>query len=476
MEYFYDGQIRRYLTQFMRLMSNFSYSDNKGNLTRVPVRYGDMNRQVAQILAKNSENTMPTAPLIGCYIKNLEVARTRLQEPTHISKVHVKERDSWYNPATGQEEFLNVEGENYTVERLMPVPYDLTFQADIWTTNTDQKLQLIEQMLVLFRPSLELQTTDNYLDWTSLSTLELTELTFSSRQIPQGTEQDIDIATLQFLTPIWLTTPAKVKQMGIITNIITSIFVEPEGTLESGEYHTYTETDFFGGRTATAVDGTTLGNLGVLIIDGTAKLLAQAEGVSNDEVPYKYGTNISWLRILDQYPGKFQAGLSQIRLLKPSGTEIIARISLDPTDESIMHLDYDVDTIPADTQVPPNSGKTYIDAIIDPTTFDPISPVAGIRYLILEDINTDSRLAQAIAEDQAAAAWRNTDGTYLIAHANDIITWNGVAWSVVFNSQAVTDLTYITNIRTGIQYVWNGEMWAKSFEGEYRSGNWRLFL
>jgi hypothetical protein len=301
-------------------------------------------------------------------------------------------------------------------------------------------------------------------------------MTFSSRQIPQGTEQDIDIATLQFLTPIWLTTPAKVKQMGIITNIITSIFVEPEGTLESGEYHTYTETDFFGGRTATAVDGTTLGNLGVLIIDGTAKLLAQAEGVSNDEVPYKYGTNISWLRILDQYPGKFQAGLSQIRLLKPSGTEIIARISLDPADESIMHLDYDVDTIPADTQVPPNSGKTYIDAIIDPTTFDPISPVAGIRYLILEDINTDSRLAQAIAEDQAAAAWRNTDGTYLVAHANDIITWNGIIWSVIFNSQAVTDLTYITNIRTGIQYVWDGEMWAKSFEGEYRSGNWRLFL
>jgi len=476
MEYFYDGQIRRYLTQFMRLMSNFSYSDNKGNLTRVPVRYGDMNRQVAQILAKNSENTMPTAPLIGCYIKNLEVARNRLQEPTHISKVHVKERDTWINPDTGEEEFLNIEGENYTVERLMPVPYDLTFQADIWTTNTDQKLQLIEQMLVLFRPSLELQTTDNYLDWTSLSTLELTEMTFSSRQIPQGTEQDIDIATLQFATPIWLTTPAKVKQMGIITNIITSIFVEPEGTLESGEYHSYTETDFFGGRTATAVDGTTLGNLGVLIIDGTAKLLAQYEGLSSDEVPYKYGTNISWLRILDQYPGKFQAGLSQIRLLKPSGTEIIARISLDPADESVMHLDYDVDTIPADTQVPPNSGKTYIDAIIDPTTFVPDNPVAGIRYLILEDINTDPKLAQALAEDQAAKAWRNADGTYLVAHANNIITWNGTAWSVIFSSQSVTDLTYITNIRTGIQYVWDGEMWSKSFEGEYRSGNWRLFL
>ena len=57
-DFFYDGQVRRYLTQFMRVMSNFSYKDGKGQLTQVPVRYGDMNRQVAQILAKNSENVV----------------------------------------------------------------------------------------------------------------------------------------------------------------------------------------------------------------------------------------------------------------------------------------------------------------------------------------------------------------------------------------------------------------------------------
>lgn len=476
MEFFYDGQIRRYLTQFMRLMSNFSYRDAKGKIVQVPARYGDMNRQVAQIQKKNSENTIPSAPFIACYIKDLKVARARIQEPTHISKVHIKERDSWYNPATGKDEYINVEGENYTVERLMPVPYDLTFQADIWTTNTDQKLQLIEQLLVLFRPSLELQTTDNYLDWTSLSTLELTEMTFSSRQIPQGTEQDIDICTMQFETPIWLTTPAKVKQMGIITNIITSIFVEPEGTLNAGGYHNGGEVDYFAGRQAVSVEGSTLGNLGILVLNSTAKLLAPAEGVTNDEVPFKYGVNISWLRILDLYPGKFKAGLSQIRIIKPSGSEIVARISLDPNDESIMHLDIDTDTIPANTQVPPGSGKTYVDAIVDPTTFDPANPVAGIRYLILEDVNTDPKLDYAIANDTAAKAWRNTDATYLVAYANDIVTWNGTHWSVVFDSRTVTDLTYITNTRTGIQYVWDGSMWGKSYEGEYRSGNWRLFL
>ena len=32
MDYFYDGQIRRYLTQFMRVMSNFSYKDGSGRV------------------------------------------------------------------------------------------------------------------------------------------------------------------------------------------------------------------------------------------------------------------------------------------------------------------------------------------------------------------------------------------------------------------------------------------------------------
>ena len=55
----------------------------------------------------------------------------------------------------------------------MPTPYTLSMKADIWTSNTDQKLQLLEQILVLFNPALEIQTTDNYIDWTSLSVVYL---------------------------------------------------------------------------------------------------------------------------------------------------------------------------------------------------------------------------------------------------------------------------------------------------------------
>ena len=39
---------------------------------------------------------------------------------------------------------LNKEGKNYTVERLMPTPYTLTVNVDVWSSNTDQKLQIIQ--------------------------------------------------------------------------------------------------------------------------------------------------------------------------------------------------------------------------------------------------------------------------------------------------------------------------------------------
>ena len=47
---------------------------------------------------------------------------------------------------------------------------------DIWSGNTDQKLQLLEQVLILFNPSIQLQQNQNPLDWTSLYEVELTDI------------------------------------------------------------------------------------------------------------------------------------------------------------------------------------------------------------------------------------------------------------------------------------------------------------
>jgi hypothetical protein len=104
--------------------------------------------------------------------------------------------------AGGTRDYQNVQGGNYTVERLMPTPFKLSMKADLWTSNTDQNYSCWNR-LVLFNPSLELQTTDNYIDWTSLSTMYLTSTNFTSRSIPAGAESEIDVCTLEFEIPIY---------------------------------------------------------------------------------------------------------------------------------------------------------------------------------------------------------------------------------------------------------------------------------
>ena len=145
MQHFYDGQIRRYITQLIRLMSNFSYADGKGALVQVPVMYGDITRQVGHIIRDNSENKIPSAPRIGVYVTGMEMDRTRTADPSFTGKVHLRERE--YD-ATGKE-YLNTQGKNYTVERMMPTPYTLNVTADIWSTNTEQKLQIMEQLSLI---------------------------------------------------------------------------------------------------------------------------------------------------------------------------------------------------------------------------------------------------------------------------------------------------------------------------------------
>ena len=213
MQYWYDQQIRRYILQFIRLFDEFSIRTGKKSnsdsetYVRVPVRYADMSRMVAHILRHSSENVMNSAPFMSAYITNLQIARDRLQEPRFIDKVQVAERKF---DNTNQEYIAEI-GNTYTVERHMPVPYNLNMAVDIWCSNTDQKLQLMEQVLVLFNPAVELQANDNPLDWTNITNVELVDIVWSSRAMPQGVDTQLDVATLTFSLPIWLNPPAKVR-------------------------------------------------------------------------------------------------------------------------------------------------------------------------------------------------------------------------------------------------------------------------
>jgi hypothetical protein len=464
-QFFYDAQIERFLAQFIRMVSGFQVefgADRQGNKTlqRVPVYYGDGSRQVAQILTNNSENALPTVPAMTVYIQNITYDRDRIQEPNFVGKMSIRQR--YYNEDT--QEYEQRQGNAFTIERMMPVPYTIELKLDIWTSNTKQKLQLLEQLIVLFNPSLEIQSTDNYIDWTSLSVVYLESPNWSSRSVPIGTENPIDVATLTFKLPVWISPPAKIKKLGVIQKIIASIH-DSQGDLSED---VYSNTNLMGTRQYfTPLD------YGVLLIGNTLTLL-KVEDVEDPrdpptlETPTKVGTRDIWRNLINVY-GSLNNGISQIRLMNPDGvTEVVGTVSYHPTDDSLLIFNADIDTYPTNTLDP-------IDAIIDPqkVTVDTsiTSPTAGTRYLILHDIGSfDNPIGSG------PDAWRGTDGQDLVAHANDIIEYDGTHWNVVFDSQTDTTLQYVSNLNTGTQYKWNLDHWVKSWEGEYKNGLWTLVL
>jgi len=371
MQHFYDQQIRRYITQIIRMMGEFGYKDAKGNLVKIPVMYGDLTRQVGAIIRDNSENKIPSAPRMSVYITGLEMDTARLADSSYVNKLNIRERA--YD-ANG-DEYLKREGKNYTIERIMPTPYTLTVNVDVWSTNTDQKLQILEQILMLFNPSLEIQSTDNYIDWTSLSVINLTNINFSSRSIPTGTESEIDIAQLTFEMPIYISPPVKVKKLGVITNIITAMFADDglEININDTAYaqSLVKEAEVVGDEnpktlpgkrealgTETTLITTSHNNYDLLFMNGIAKLIGKNAVVGSE----------TWTGYLKSMPFEFESGITELRLQRSNGFEIIGTVAINTTDETELIVNIDEDTLPDDTYI---ENRTTIDAIIDPAKGNP---------------------------------------------------------------------------------------------------------
>lgn len=455
-QFHYDGQIRRFITQFIRMMSNFQVEFGKDRngittLQQVPVVYGDVSRQAAMILRNNSENMLNAVPAMAVYISGIAYDQTRMQEPYFVSKLNLRQKS--YDPATG--EYGTTQDSAYTVERLMPVPYKLTLKMDIWTSNTNQKLQLFEQLGTFFNPSMEIQSTDNYIDWTSLTTVTRTDMTWSSRSVPTGSEEPIDIMTMVFDMPIWISGPAKVKQLGVVQKMVTSVF-DGNGNLDE---NAMAESNLLSRKMLTPL------GYSVLYTGNTLKLLKPNDLPTADGSD-KIGTADQWHSLIDLY-GSLKDSSSQIRLQlvaeydEVSGvtavTELIGTIAYDLSDDTQLTFSVDIDTAPANT-------LDSIDAIINPQAVNVehnnlVDPANGTRYLILEDISGGTTI------------WGS-----LVANANDIIEFDGTNWFVILDSAAHSQLEYVTNLNTEIQYKWQAGHWTKSIEGVYREGEWSIIL
>jgi len=298
---------------------------------------------------------------------------------------------------------------------------------------------------------LEIQSTDNYIDWTSLSAVFLTGTNWDSRSIPAGGDEPISVATMTFELPIWISAPAKVQRLGVVYKILGSIY-DTDGNLSNNLF----DDETYLGRRIIAPYG-----YRVLFVDDKITLLKRSEISINDMAPEATG---NWKDLIDHY-GELRDGLSEIRLKHHSNDyEVVGHVSYNPLDDSQLIFNIDADTVPTNSLDP-------VDAIIDPFTvnvdqFDLLSPDIGTRYLILNPIGNS-------ANTEAAIVWGDPE---FVANANDIIEYGNSGWSVAFDSQQETSTEYVTNLNTGTQYKWFEGSWSKSVEGLYQEGEWSVVL
>lgn len=452
LNFWYDAQIRRMMGQVVRIFSNLKYasdykSDGSYTLKRIPARMAMTNRQVAHILKNNSENVMLSVPSISINLENVTYDRNRVQEPFHIDKVQIYERN--WDKDTG--EYGPDLGGTYTLERIMAVPVTLEIKVDFWVSNQQQKEQIFEQLIVLFNPSLQIQSSDNVFDWTALTEIELDGIQWSSRGVPIGTNDEIEVMSISFKLPTWISAPAILQRQKLINTIITNILETNAVTKDlmgSGYGVEWSDSELLARQIVTP------GNHAISIEGNTITLLSEANGI--------YGPNntiFPWAPLLEQY-GVFRPGISMISL-NPTNeienfTQNIKGIVDWGSEPNQLIFNIDPMTLPVNT-------LPKITAIINPHEVYPghgiAVPSPGTRYLLLEDIGD-------------SVAWG-----VISARVNDIIEWDGSKWNTIFVAQNEKNkLHYVLNDYTKKQLKWSGSNWSFAIEGIYARGYWRILL
>ena len=453
--YFYDKQLRKYIQKFIRIFAGFQVAmhvNEEGEIVyqTVPVRYGDVSRMAAHIVRENSENMLQTTPFISCHVTGLEPAPNMRTFPQYEETVPVYEKK--YNEETNSYE--NEVGQQYSIKRHQPVPYQLTMQVDMWTSNTEQKLQLLEQILVLFNPTLNIHTNNNAMDWSTLSYVELIATTWSMRAIPSGIDDIIDISTMTFTLPVLINPPAKVVKNTVIHTIIDNIEdVTDEGleSLRAGENYTPLFTSYKIVTLEQYKMKFNIDNSG----NATAQLLNQNGSNLDDN-----SVALNWANVLKPF-GVVRDDVSQLRLKQtadPADTtnDIIGNIKINTTNANLLDIILDSSTVPSNTQ-------GVVDAVIDPQINSPgdgtlTAAATGDRYLLTKDV-------------AFGIGWNGSAGK-----ENDIIQYNGSSWDIVFDASSITTIQYITNTTTQDSLKWTGSKWVNTFEGTYNPGFWRIYL
>lgn len=211
--YFFESQLRAYILQFCAIFAGLQVRTGKGEcgevqMMTVPIVIGNKDRVVAAIMAGNTQNRVFGLPHLSAFLQNLSLAPERRKTPGMLDqRVTMPVGGIFPDDLT-------------VVKRAFPVPYNATVELSIYASNTDQMHQILEQVLVLFNPDIQIQKSDGPYDWTKLTRVELTDIS-NEENYPSGTDRRTIIWTLTFEMPIYLSIP-----MGVRDDLVRKVIIQ----------------------------------------------------------------------------------------------------------------------------------------------------------------------------------------------------------------------------------------------------------
>lgn len=221
--YFYNRQIKRYIGVFMAVFAGLQVEtgrrdDGETRVLSVPVVYGSKDRVVAGILASNTQNKPIRLPTMSVYLRNLELDQSRMKGSGYVRNTpHVPEG------ALLPDGVVNL-------KQRMPVPYNLDLELSIYTSNMEQHMQIVEQIIMMFDPSIQIERSDAVYDWAKNVMIELRSIDFDENY-PAGTERRKIQTNMRFHMPIWIETPAEYRD-----DLIKSIHLRIQAINDMAEF------------------------------------------------------------------------------------------------------------------------------------------------------------------------------------------------------------------------------------------------
>lgn len=202
--YFYTGQLRKLQVQFAAIFSELQVAVGKNdyeqqtNLITVPVKIGSADRVVASIMSSNTQNKAMRVPSIAVHMVGLE------PNFDYIKGSNQQSRNTVF-PVGGQ-----LPNDGKVVYKYMPFPYWMNMELAIVASNESQHQQMLEQILLLFNPDLQIQISDGYDDWTKITHVELMGVGLET-PYPNEADRRIITTSLSFRVLCYLSPPVNVR-------------------------------------------------------------------------------------------------------------------------------------------------------------------------------------------------------------------------------------------------------------------------